>query len=73
MTTHSTMSIQERDPKTLFMMLEAAKMLGWRGLKSEVSLSWLINSKRENTRKRGLLSKLNPEKYKYIEIHHLCL
>lgn len=46
-------------------MLDVAWRLGYPRSKSEVSLSWLVNSKTENEEKRRKLYQLNPKKYRY--------
>ena len=47
------------------LMLDVAWRLGYPRSKSEVSLSWLVNSKTENEEKRRKLYQLNPKKYRY--------
>ena len=48
------------------LMLDVAWRLGYPRSKSEVSLSWLVNSKTENEEKRRKLYQLNPKKYRYV-------
>lgn len=49
--------------RTEHLLIKASEALGHHG-KREISLSWLINSRAENERKKRLLKKLNPKKYR---------
>ena len=55
------------------LMLDVAWRLGYPRSKSEVSLSWLVNSKTENEEKRRKLYQLNPKKYRYVCKLPLCV